>query len=110
MSFQPLPFTWYTSIPRTIAADSDAVYEFVPAVWCTIAYCTLGAYAGGARRIDSSAPQPARGISFGEPAIDRLRTGNASTVLQTKYARRRVTRPCSRYSIRFDAQVQYGLP
>jgi hypothetical protein len=27
-------------MPRTIAADCDAVYEFEPAVWCTTANCT----------------------------------------------------------------------
>src|SRR3954471_24929341 len=109
MSFQPFPLTWYTSIPRTIAADCDFEYEFVPAVWCTIALFTLAANCGGARRIDSSAPQPARVINAGEPAIDRRRGGRASTGLQTRNARSRVTRPCVRYWIAADAPVQYGL-
>jgi hypothetical protein len=43
MSFQPFPFTWYTSMPRTIAADCAAVYEFDPAVWWTTANWMLRA-------------------------------------------------------------------
>ena len=32
MSFQPFASTWYTSMPRTIAADSAGEYAFEPAV------------------------------------------------------------------------------
>ena len=43
MSFQPLLFTWYSSIPRTIEADCAFVYEFELTVWCTNAKCTPSA-------------------------------------------------------------------
>src|ERR687887_2391562 len=46
----------------------------------------------------------------GEPAIDNRRGGRSSTGLSTKYARSRVTRPWSRYSIALASPVQYGLP
>src|SRR5712691_1966092 len=60
--------------------------------------------------MDSSAPQDKRGMICGEPAIDSVRGGSASTGLHTKYARSRVTAPRNRYAIAFDALVQYGLP
>ena len=41
MSFQWFPRTWYSSIPRTIAAEAEGLYAFVPAVWCTIASETV---------------------------------------------------------------------
>src|SRR5947208_15464082 len=105
MSFQPFPFTWYTSMPRTIAGDCIRVYEFVPAVWCTRAKRTLVAYRGAALRIDSSAPHEARVMIAGEPAIASLRGGRPETELQTKYARNLATRPRNRYAIRSDGPV-----
>ena|SRR2546429_5031901 len=106
MSFQPFPFTWYTSMPRTIAADCERVYEFVPAVWCTSASCRLGAYWDAARLIDSFAPHANREMTGGEPASEECRSGIRSSGLWTKYARSRVTQPCSLYTIRSDSPVQ----
>jgi hypothetical protein len=84
MSFQPFPFTWYASIPRTIAADCDAVYLFEPAVWWTTAKPRLVAYDGAPLRILSSAPHDGRVMIDGEPAIARLRGGRPSEGLSTK--------------------------
>ena len=55
-------------MPRTIAAACAGVYEFVPAVWCTIASRTDGANVGVARTIFSSACHPERGTIAGKPA------------------------------------------
>ena len=43
MSFHPFPRTWYSSIPRTIAADWAGLYAFEPAVWWTTANATRDA-------------------------------------------------------------------
>ena len=60
--------------------------------------------------MDSSAPHDARGMIRGEPAIESVRGGSASTGLQRKYARKLVTEPRTRYAIASEAPVQYGLP
>ena len=67
MSFQPLPFTWYSSMPRTIAADCAArVGVRAGGVVHDREAGSRRAYCGGARRIVSSAPHA-------EPRDDRRR-------------------------------------
>src|SRR5262245_56829199 len=110
MSFQPFPRTWYSWIARTIAADSDREYEFDPTVWWTSAKRTARAYVGADRRMRSLAPHAERERIRGDEAVETPRNGTASASLRTKYARNRRTRPRSRYWIRSDEPVQYGLP
>ncbi len=43
MSFQPFVLTWYTSMPRTMAAAWSGVYALDVAVWCTKTSLTPGA-------------------------------------------------------------------
>ena len=65
---------------------------------------------GPARLIDSSARQALRGTMGGAPAFWSVLAGTPSAELQTKKARSRVTRPRTRYSIRFDGPTHQGLP
>src|SRR5256885_1968729 len=110
MSCQPLPRTWKSWIPRTIAADWARVYAFEPAVWWTIAKRIVSAYSGKPRRIRSFAPQASRERMSGEPATEVVRKGTFRVLLQTKLARTRPTGPRFLISIRFEGPVQKGLP
>jgi len=96
MSFQPFPRTWYSSIPRTIAADWLLVYAFEPAVWWTTANETARAYRGAPRVISSFAPHARRSTIFGVPVIAVVRSGVLSTGLQTYQARSLRTSPTTR--------------
>ena len=96
MSFQPLPLTWKSSIPRTIAADSACEYAFRPAVWWTTANSSRSTTAGFARTIDSSARHAERRTIGGEPATESVRIGISTAGLQTNQARSRRTSPWSR--------------
>ena len=64
MSFQPFPRTWYSSIPRTIAADWLRVYAFEPAVWWTTANADRARVPrGAAGDLLVRAPRPSRARS-----------------------------------------------
>src|SRR5262245_25779521 len=110
MSFQPLPWTWKSWMPRTIAAASALVYELLPAVWWTTAKRTPDAYAGFPRRIDSSARQDERGTIAGAPAAESVRVGTPTAGLQTVDARTAVTLPYVRTWKPSDGPTHHGLP
>src|ERR671922_1080338 len=108
-------------MPRTMAGDCEAEYLFVPAVWWTTENLMRSANEGGARTIDSSAPQSGRrtivGASGRRTAVAVAAVGRAArlastavTGLETKNVRSRVTVPEVRYWIQRASPVHHGLP
>jgi hypothetical protein len=69
---------------------------------------SVSAYVGLARRIDSSANQPARGTIRGSPGEAVTRSGTFDTGLRTVSARARVTRPVARTSSPTARPTQTG--